>query len=96
MQKDRVHTRWQRSRAIRRKLGILHRIGGEALAEGWTRGHNGRLSKGKIHCSCRMCRIKSCDCPPHTDLKRKQDAGQQLKDYRESEARNDRSVWQLV
>lgn len=85
MQKDRAYYRWQRSRAIRRKLGILNRTGGEALAEGWTRGNNGRLAKGKIHCSCWMCRAKSFDCPPHSDLKREQDARQQLEEHYESE-----------
>ena len=74
MQKDRAYYRWQRNRAIRRKLGILNRIGGEALAEGWTRGNNGRLAKGKIHCSCWMCRTRSFDRLPHSDLKCKLDA----------------------
>ena len=53
-------------RAIHRKEGILKRIGGEEYIRAWTGGTPGRLAKGKIHCSCPMCRKKSYDSPSVT------------------------------
>ena len=96
MQKDRAYHRWQRSRTIRRKLGILKRVGGGSLVEGWTKGKKGRLSKGKIHCSCWMCRTKSYDCLSKSDLKHKLDARQQLEEHWESEGQYERYIWQSV
>lgn len=60
--------RYQRKRHIKRKMGILRRIGGEDNLACWTGdGYYGVLSKGKIHCSCWMCRTKSYDDWSHSD-----------------------------
>lgn len=67
MKRDRGYYRKQRKRAIRRKEGILRRIGGDAYVHAWSRDIPGRFSKGKIHCSCWMCRRKSYDEPAHRD-----------------------------
>ena len=61
MSRTRAWTRFQRRRAIGRKIGFLRRNYGEYEVECWTRGKPGALSKGKIHCSCWMCRKKSYD-----------------------------------
>lgn len=55
-----AYTRYQRNRAINRKFGIRERLLGhdEALAM-YPERRKGQLSKGKIHCSCSMCREKS-------------------------------------
>ena len=61
MKRSQGYYRRQRKRTIQRKRGILLRTGGKELYKGWTRGAEGRLAKGKIHCSCPMCRTKSYD-----------------------------------
>lgn len=61
MKRDQGYFRKQRKRAIHRKEGILRRIGGDAYVYAWSRGKSGRFAKGKIHCSCWMCRTKSYD-----------------------------------
>lgn len=78
MIRNRAYYRYQRNRAINRKLGILRRLGGDEYVWAWTRGRPGRLAKGKIHCSCPLCRQKSYDSPTHRDMKQKESAGQQL------------------
>ena len=44
----------------------------------WSRGNVGRFAKGKIHCSCWMCRSKSYEIPSHADEKKLLAARQQL------------------
>ena len=61
MSRSRAWTRYQRRRAICRKAGILRRAYGSDEVQYWTGGKPGKLSKGKIHCSCWMCRRKSYD-----------------------------------
>ena len=60
MNRDRAYYRYQRKRHIQRKIHIL-KLWGSWYVEAWTRNQPGRLAKGKIHCSCRMCRTKSYD-----------------------------------
>ena len=67
-------------RAIHRKDGILRRIGGEEYVRAWTGGKPGRLAKGKIHCSCPMCREKSCDNPSIPDLRKQEAFQEQMKE----------------
>ena len=67
MKRDRGYFRKQRKRTIHRKEGILRRIGGEDYVLAWSRGNRGRFAKGKIHCSCWMCRTKSYDIPSCRD-----------------------------
>lgn len=62
------------------KLNLLKRIGGNKLVDAWTRDQTGRLAKGKIHCSCWMCRCKSYDCLSNRDMQKHESALQQLKD----------------
>lgn len=78
MNRDRSYYRWQRKRAIHRKEGILRRIGGDEYVRAWSRGSSGRFAKGKIHCSCWMCRRKSYDDPPIRDKRMAADAAEQL------------------
>ena len=54
-------------RAIHRKETILRQLVGEQNIFAWAHGALGRLSKGKIHCSCWMCRRKSYDEPQVRD-----------------------------
>ena len=61
MNRDRSYYRKQRMRTIHRKETILRQLGGEEYVLAWEHGAAGRLSKGKIHCSCWMCRRKSYD-----------------------------------
>lgn len=80
MNRDRAYYRKQRKRIIRNKSRLLKRLGGGDLYEGWTRGCPSRLAKGKIHCSCWMCRTKSYDCPSYRDVRQKLDARQQMEE----------------
>lgn len=58
--RTRAYYRHQRKRAIARKMYIFHDIQGNELAE----FHNGtvypfvpgKFAKGKVHCSCKMCK----------------------------------------
>ncbi len=52
------------------------------------RGDVGRFAKGKIHCSCGMCRTKSYDTPSHTDRKKFIAAQQQIDDIDVSYEKN--------
>jgi hypothetical protein len=80
MKKTRARRRSQRARAVNRKVLILRKSGGEKYVFGWTRGYAGRLAKGKIHCSCYMCRSKSYDTLSHADSKKLISAQQQMKE----------------
>lgn len=81
MNRDRSYYRYQRNRAINKKLGILRRLGGETHVYAWTHGEHGRLTKGKIHCSCPMCRVKSYDDASRRDRAAKEAAYQQLSSF---------------
>jgi hypothetical protein len=59
---------------------MLKKYGGNEYVFAWSRGKYGRLSKGKIHCSCWMCRTKSYDTISNADKKKFLSAQQQLKD----------------
>ncbi|OUO93857.1 hypothetical protein [Cloacibacillus sp. An23] len=74
MERTREYRRRQRRRVIKRKISILRRVGGEEYVNAWTRGRPGRLAKGKIHCSCHLCRTKSCDFLPHREMKQAESA----------------------
>ena len=78
MNRDRSYYRKQPMRAIHRKEAILRQLGGEENVLAWEHGAAGRLSKGKIHCSCWMCRRKSYDDPKIRDKRAAMDAIQQL------------------
>lgn len=58
--RGRKYTRSQRNRAINRKFNILRGLWGTKEAEDvYCLNRKGKLSKGKIHCSCWLCREKS-------------------------------------
>ena len=80
MKRDRAYYRMQRRRAISRKISVLEQVQGKESVQAWTRGSPGRLSKGKIHCSCPLCRVKSYDELSHRDRKQMESAVQQLLD----------------
>ena len=80
MKRDRDYFRKQRQRAIHRKERILRRIGGEDYVRAWSRGASGRFAKGKIHCSCPMCRMKSYDELTRRDKRMALSAQHQLRD----------------
>lgn len=80
MQRDRAYYRKMRNRTIRQKCTLLKKLGGDDLLEGWIRGDAGRLAKGKIHCSCRVCRSKSYDALSCRDRKHKISAVEQLRE----------------
>lgn len=81
MQRTRAYCRWQRTRTIRKKLSLLKRMGGDDLIQGWVRGKPGRLAKGKIHCSCYLCRTKSYEQISHQSAKQNETATQQMFSY---------------
>ena len=60
---------------------LLYGIGGHDYWGAWTRGANGRLAKGKIHCSCPMCRSKSYDDPTIRDKRAMGIAAEMLREY---------------
>jgi len=80
MKKTRAYRRLQSIRIINRKIKLLKRFGGESYIYVWSRGDAGRFAKGKIHCSCWMCRTKSYDTISCTDKRKSISAQQQLKD----------------
>ena len=55
MERTRAYRRLQRNRAIARKKGAVKRFTGGTIE--WY-SIDGKYSKGKIHCSCNMCRGK--------------------------------------
>lgn len=67
MNRDRQYYRVQRARHIRRKQRIIREQN-----DYWYYRHAGELSKGKIHCSCPMCRHKSYDKPKIQDVRNAQ------------------------
>ena len=73
MNRSRDYYRKQRARVIRRKQKIIH-----GLNDYWHVEHAGMLSKGKIHCSCPMCRHKSYDEKSMSDKRKDEFAQQQL------------------
>ncbi len=82
MKRGKPYYRWRRALAIGKKRGILLRSSGEYgedFLHGWTHGGAlGYLSKGKIHCSCWLCRKKSYDEKSHSDKMKDCSAAQAL------------------
>ena len=81
MNRDRGYYRRQRKRTIQRKERILGFWGSPEEVESWERGAKGRLAKGKIHCSCPMCRRKSYDDPAIRDKRAMGKAAEMLREY---------------
>ena len=65
MSRSRAYTRYQRINHIGRKKRIIHKQN-----DYWHYKFEGMLSKGKIHCSCWMCRAKTYEYPKIRDIRR--------------------------
>lgn len=63
--RGRAYTRYQRNSHINRKKRIIH-----DMYDYWYYRYEGKLSKGKIHCSCSMCRLKYWEYIPKRDKSR--------------------------
>lgn len=68
--RTKAYYRYQRNRSIQRKLTIIKNVWG--YDEHSDREHPymlkpGKLSKGKLNCSCKMCKYKK-----HYDIPKKQ------------------------
>ena len=87
MARGRDWRRFQRHRTIRRKAEILRGIGGDENVNAWTVGGTkiGRLSKGKIHDFCWLCRVKSYDDRSHMDVQRIQRMDDEEHDWQQDE-----------
>ena len=70
MSRTRSWRRFQRNRVIHHKSMILRDYWKLNDADYWTPERYGVLSKGKVHCSCWMCRHKSYDDPRIMDKRR--------------------------
>ena len=78
MYRTREYRRFQRRRAIHHKQMILRdywKLHGESF---WTPVRIGMLAKGKVHCSCWMCRSKSYDDPGISDKRKAVSADQEM------------------
>lgn len=65
MSRSRAYTREVRNKHIARKKNIVKCV--DAPGTEWYK-YDGQYSKGKIHCSCRMCTYsKYYDCPRFKD-----------------------------
>ena len=80
MNRNRSYYRKQRKQTIRRNERILLKLGREEYLKGWAHGAVGRFAKGKRHCSCPMCRLKSYEYPQIRDLRKADDADLQLRE----------------
>lgn len=76
--KTRVH--------IRRKRHILkdvYNMSNDEIKRNICFNHDGRLAKGKVHCSCSLCRAKTKELGwKHSDMKRIEACKQQEEIYK--------------
>jgi hypothetical protein len=75
--RNRGYYREQRQKHINRKKRIIKE---QQYPLFWGYKHEGELSKGKIHCSCWMCRQKTYDNWKHSDKQRIEEMEFELKD----------------
>lgn len=79
MSRSRSYTREVRNKVIHRKKFICNHIYWDGCD--WYK-HDGQYSKGKIHCSCRMCTYsKFYDLPRYKDMVDKDRVKDALKDF---------------
>ena len=79
MKRNQKYYREQRERAIKRKYRLQQkRLGRNVAKQIYDSKRLGQLDKGKIHCSCPMCRTKSYDELSHRDKIQKAKAQYQL------------------
>lgn len=73
MTRSRSYLRQVRRQAIQRKKRIIRQQN-----DYWVYRHDGELAKGKIHCSCPLCRRKSFDEAKISDVRKSDKAIEQL------------------
>lgn len=79
--RSRAYYRHHRNRVIQRKTKI-------AKHTGWYSPFTGYFAKGKVHCSCSMCTVKSKkDRYPHSQMVQLETLNSQLHDYIKEEER---------
>lgn len=66
--RTKAYTRHQRERIIQKKLAILHTV---FQLEDEYLPIRGTLSKGKVHCSCKLCRFEQYYAIPKAKHKAK-------------------------
>lgn len=70
LNRSRSENRHNYFRSKNRKLNILYNINGKSDIDSYYNNNKkGKLGKGKIHCSCSLCSIKSKDYLKISDLK---------------------------
>lgn len=85
MKRDRAYLRKQRKRIINKKYHIREFIWGKEFTKEYYKDNpKGELSKGKIHCSCHLCRIKSCDELSYRDKKNLLFLNSQIKEFNDT------------
>jgi hypothetical protein len=75
MNRDREYYREMREKHIKRKKRISHQG-----RDYWYYKFDGQYSKGKIHCSCPLCSVKSSEELKHSDKIKIDEMISQLKD----------------
>lgn len=81
MKRSKDYLRHQRERVIKRKLNILRKTWGSSEADSYyTDKRKGKLHKGKVHCSCGMCSIKSSEELKASDKRSLINAKEQIKE----------------
>lgn len=75
VERNRTYRRIQRRRVINRKKRII-----KGQNNYWHYKNEGELSKGKIHCSCWMCRSKSYDRAKIQDVRNYENIYEQMFD----------------
>lgn len=83
MNRTRDYYRFQRERVIHKKYAIQEVRMGKTAAFDYYHSTSsvGKLSKGKVHCSCYMCRVKSKDFLSHRDMVQKKAQAEDLDAY---------------
>lgn len=82
LNRSRAYYRKQRIRVINRKLEIRRfQWGKKVVDEVYDCRSIGKLSKGKVHCSCWMCSTKSKDCLSAKDLRELDRLNYELKNH---------------
>ena len=68
-ERDKSYYRYQRNRAINKKLNIVKNTYSEdAICEMGKK--KGKLSKGKVHCSCPLCSQKTKESLKASDVRK--------------------------
>jgi len=79
MNRSRSYYRRERKKHINRKKRIIKLVSGIGNEPYWYYRYEGELSKGKIHCSCPMCRFYG---PSYSDMIKKEKMDAREKEYK--------------